>query len=48
MDVGCGTGLFAYGLSKLGPKQVLGIDFSKNAIEIAKKPIKIIICNIKF
>ena len=40
MDVGCGTGLFAYGASKLGSKQVLGIDFSKNAIEIAKKTHK--------
>ena len=40
MDVGCGTGLFAYGASKLGSKQVLGIDFSKNAIAIAKKTHK--------
>jgi len=40
LDVGCGTGLFAYGASKLGSKQVLGIDFSKNAIEIAKKTHK--------
>ena len=35
LDVGCGTGLFAHEVSKLGPKQVLGIDFSKEAIEIA-------------
>ena len=35
LDVGCGTGLFAHKVSKLGPKQVLGIDFSKEAIEIA-------------
>ena len=40
MDVGCGTGLLAYRLSKLGPKHVLGIDYSKNAIEIAKKTHK--------
>ena len=35
LDVGCGTGLFAHKVSKLGPKQVLGIDFSKEAIETA-------------
>ena len=35
LDVGCGTGLFAHKVSKLGPKQVLGIDFSKEAVEIA-------------
>jgi len=40
LDVGCGTGLLAYRLSKLGPKHVLGIDYSKNAIEIAKKTHK--------
>ncbi len=36
LDVGCGTGLFAHKVSKLGPKQVLGIDFSIEAIDIAK------------
>ena len=40
LDVGCGTGLFAFEVSKLGTKQVLGIDFSKEAIEIAKKTHK--------
>jgi len=40
LDVGCGTGLFAHKVSKLGPKQVLGIDFSKEAIDIAKKTHK--------
>ena len=40
LDVGCGTGLFAFKVSKLGPKQILGIDFSKEAIEIATKTHK--------
>ena len=42
LDVGCGTGLFAHKVSKLGggPKQVLGIDFSKEAIKIAIKTHK--------
>lgn len=40
LDVGCGTGLFAYTVSKLGPKKVLGIDFSKEAIDIAQKTHK--------
>ena len=39
-DVGCGTGLFAHKVSKLGPKHVLGIDFSQEAIEIAMKTHK--------
>ena len=40
LDVGCGTGLFAHKVSKLGPKHVLGIDFSQKAIEIAMKTHK--------
>ena len=36
LDVGCGTGLFAHKVSKLGPKHVLGIDFSQEAIEITR------------
>ena len=35
LDVGCGTGLFSYEAAKKGAN-VLGIDFSKDAIEIAK------------
>jgi len=35
LDVGCGTGFFAYSVAKKGAK-VLGIDFSEEAIEIAK------------
>ena len=40
LDVGCGTGLFAYNVSKEGAKHVHGIDFSKEAIDIAKKTHK--------
>jgi len=36
LDVGCGTGLFDYLISKRGAK-VLAIDYSKKAIEIAKE-----------
>jgi len=36
LDVGCGTGLFAYLAAKKGA-YVMGIDYSKQAIEIAKK-----------
>jgi len=35
LDVGCGTGLFAFSVAKKGAT-VLGIDFSSEAIEIAK------------
>jgi len=35
LDVGCGTGYFAFKVAKKGAK-VLGIDFSTEAIEIAK------------
>ena len=34
LDVGCGTGFFAYNIAKRGAR-VLGIDFSEEAIEIA-------------
>ena len=36
LDVGCGTGLFSYMAAKKGAK-VIGIDYSKEAITIAKK-----------
>lgn len=39
IDVGCGTGHFAHVISKKGAK-VLGIDFSNEAIKIAKKKYK--------
>lgn len=35
LDVGCGTGFFAFNAAKKGAK-VLGIDFSKEAIDLAK------------
>lgn len=35
LDVGCGTGFFAYNAVKKGAK-VIGIDFSKEAIDLAK------------
>lgn len=39
IDVGCGTGHFAYIIAKKGAK-VLGIDFSEEAIKIAQKKYK--------
>jgi len=36
LDVGCGTGLFSYMAAKKGAK-VIGIDYSKEAINIAQK-----------
>jgi len=36
LDVGCGTGFFAYNAAKKGA-DVLGIDFSEEAIDIAQK-----------
>lgn len=45
LDVGCGTGLFAYNVAKKGA-DVLGIDFSRNAIEQAQKKYKI--ANLRF
>ena len=39
IDVGCGTGLFAYKAAKKGAN-VLGIDFSDEAIKIAQKKFK--------
>jgi len=45
LDVGCGTGFFAFKAAKKGAN-VLGIDFSKEAIAIAKK--KYTLRNLKF
>lgn len=39
LDVGCGTGFFAHNVAQKGGN-VLGIDFSEQAIEIAKKKYK--------
>lgn len=37
LDLGCGTGRFARHLANLGYQQYLGIDFSANRVEEAKK-----------
>lgn len=37
LDVGCGTGLFAYMVAKKGAKKVVGIDYSNEAIKIARE-----------
>ena len=36
LDVGCGSGDVAIGMSDLGAKSVLGIDYSDEAINITK------------
>ncbi len=36
LDVGCGTGLVAQRLSQLGYKQISGLDFSKEMLEVAR------------
>lgn len=37
LDIGCGTGLLCHEIAKRGAKKVVGIDFSTEAIEEAKK-----------
>jgi len=37
LDAGCGTGKTAYLISQSGAKQVVGIDFSEEAIKVAKQ-----------
>lgn len=37
LDVGCGTGLFAYLTKKAGAARVMGIDYSKEAIALANQ-----------
>ena len=39
LDVGCGAGYDSYILNRLGAK-VVGVDFSENLIEVAKKSVK--------
>lgn len=36
LDVGCGTGLLCYEIVKRGAKKVVGIDFARGAIEVAR------------
>ncbi|MBU1091769.1 class I SAM-dependent methyltransferase [Patescibacteria group bacterium] len=40
LDVGCGTGELAYLVARKGARSVLGVDYSKKAIEIADKSYK--------
>ena|SRR3989344_4870549 len=37
LDVGCGTGLMAFEVARRGAKKVVGIDYSKDGIEVAKQ-----------
>jgi len=37
IDIGCGTGEVVAGIAKCGARQVLGIDYAENAIQIASK-----------
>lgn len=37
LDVGCGTGLLAHEIAKRGAREVVGIDFSKEGVEIARE-----------
>lgn len=37
LDAGCGTGELAYDIARRGAKQVLGVDYSREAIAIARK-----------
>jgi 2-polyprenyl-3-methyl-5-hydroxy-6-metoxy-1,4-benzoquinol methylase len=39
-DIGCGPGHYAISLARMGAQFVLGIDFAKNMIEIAKERAK--------
>ena len=36
VDLGCGTGIFSYGVKLSNAKEVIGIDIDKESIEIAK------------
>jgi len=37
LDLGCGTGIFAFGAAIVGAKKIIGIDIDKDVISIAKK-----------
>jgi len=41
LDVGCGTGLFAYLAKRAGAAKVVGVDYSKDGIAAAKKSYKL-------
>ena len=40
LEVGCGTGFLSYLIAKDGAKKVVAIDFSKRAIQLARKQYK--------
>lgn len=40
LDAGCGIGKFTYKISEISSGQVIGLDFSKESIEIARKKFK--------
>ena len=40
IDLGCGTGIFAYGAKLANAKEVIGIDIDEKVIEIAKDFVK--------
>ena len=48
IDLGCGTGIFAFGAKLTNAKEVIGIDIDKQSIEIAQKYAKQINENIQF
>ena len=37
LDVGCGSGRYAYALAQLGARRIVGIDFSQTMIDLAVK-----------
>jgi len=53
-DLGCGTGILAFGAAILGAKKVYGYDIDKDAIETAKKNYKLLLetkiplCEVEF
>jgi len=40
LDIGCGSGRYALGLSEIGVEKILGIDFSPKMIELAREYTK--------
>jgi len=40
VDLGCGTGIFSFGVKQVNAKEVFGIDIDKDCIKIAKEFVK--------
>jgi len=40
LDVGCGSGIYCVGFAQRGAKRVVGIDFSKNMIRLARQNVR--------